>query len=100
MRINPEERHGYAANPQRLGITREIYLGLAIVELERYCQYFHRYGEKESLEYLQSDSNPCRFLEKDETFQMIADKIYQADFTYDRLILKLNPEYELRLPIY
>lgn len=65
----------------------------------RYGINFHRYGDKECLEYLQSKLMNSSLRMKDETFQMIAEKIYQAGAAYDELIQRLNPEYSERLPI-
>ncbi|NLK04451.1 MAG: hypothetical protein GX319_08590 [Clostridiales bacterium] len=61
---------------------------------------FHRYGYHEALDYLKVMESECPYSDGDEIFNMIADKIYAAALTYDRLIKKLNPSYEERSDIF
>ncbi len=57
---------------------------------------FHRYGYKETLAYTEVIEPLCPYHCDDMTFNMIADKLYIAANTYDRLVVTLNPEYEPR----
>ncbi|NLO09507.1 MAG: hypothetical protein GX129_06505 [Clostridiales bacterium] len=61
---------------------------------------FHRYGNHESLDYLNAMKSECPYSDCDDVYNMIADKIYAAAVTYDRLIKKLNPMYEERRSIF
>lgn len=59
-----------------------------------YGTNFHRYGYKENLDYLGVAKEGFPFIKKDETYNLIAFKIYSAAMSYDRLIKTLNPDYE------
>jgi hypothetical protein len=61
-----------------------------------YGTTFHRYGYHEHLEYRTVDRSGFSFVEKDETYNMIAHKIYSVALAYDRLIKRSNPEYDER----
>lgn len=70
---------------------------------DQYGTNIHRYGYFEELDYQkvrESEGNFSEIMEsypaKDKTFQMIADKLYAAAISYDRLVKHLNPKYELR----
>jgi hypothetical protein len=57
---------------------------------------FHRYGYREVLDYKSDEIPGCQVEGQDKTYNMIADKLYSAAISYDRLIQRLNPEYEER----
>lgn len=61
---------------------------------------FHRFGYHENLEYKAVDSSGFSFVEKDETYNMIAHKIYSVALAYDRLIKRSNSEYEERSSLF
>lgn len=64
-----------------------------------YGTNFHRYGYKDNLEYMQNDMMECPYKSKNPTFNIIASKIYSAAIAYDRLELKLCPQYKGRKEI-
>lgn len=55
----------------------------------------HRYGYSEKLEYAE-DLGKMPYKTDDETFNRIADSIYAAALTYDRLANNFYPHYEAR----
>lgn len=61
---------------------------------------FHRYGYHEDLEYRAVNMSEFLFVEKDETYNMIAHKIYSVALAYNRLIKRSNPEYEERSSLF
>lgn len=61
---------------------------------------FHRYGNHESLEYINAMKSECPYSDGDDIYKAIVYKIYAAAITYDRLIKKLNPMYEERRRIF
>jgi hypothetical protein len=65
-----------------------------------YGTTFHRYGYHEVLEYRLVDRSKFSFGEKDETYNMIAHKIYTVAIAFDRLIKRSNPEYEERSSLF
>lgn len=65
-----------------------------------YGTNFHRYGYHEDLEYRTVDNSGFSFVQKDETYNIIAHKIYSVALAYDRLIKRSNPEYEERSNIF
>lgn len=68
--------HGYHSNPERIGLTRECYLGLAysdgnetlVAQMQErddlYGTTFHRYGYHEHLEYRTVDRSEFSLLKK------------------------------------
>ena len=52
----------------------------------------HRYGYSEELEY-SKDFGKCPFQTEEATFNRIADKLYAAALSYDRLIKNFYPDY-------
>lgn len=108
--LHPEDLgngHGYHSNLERIGLPREDYLGLAYSNgNEGLFQMFrlilksgiHRYGYHEHLEY--RNRSGFSFVEKDETYNMIANKIYSVALAYDRLIKRSNPKYEERSSLF
>ena len=61
----------------------------------KYESNHHRYGYSEELEY-SKDFGKCPFQTEDATFNRIADKLYAAAFTYDRLAKNFYPDYSDR----
>ena len=61
---------------------------------------FHRYGYKEILDYTAVDTEHIPYLGKDDTYNRIVKKLYSTAVSYDRLVKKLNPDYEQRLSIF
>lgn len=62
----------------------------------KYGTNFHRYGNKEELEYLKADENECPYKRDNKVFNQIAAKIYASSITYDKLTLHFYPEYKGR----
>lgn len=60
---------------------------------------FHRYGYHEILDYKTVELLECPLKKSDESFNLIAGKLYAAAVSYDRLIKNLNPDYEERRSI-
>lgn len=56
----------------------------------------HRYGYEDDIAYLDIDLQPAQqFMSKDDAvYNRIAEQIYQAVVSYDRLVKKSNPAYE------
>ena len=59
----------------------------------------HRYGSAEELEYTK-DLGKCPYRTDDETFDRIADHLYAAALSYDRLAKYFYPEYQDRSDTY
>lgn len=59
----------------------------------------HRYGYKEEVAYW-NNKNKCPIKTGDESFDIIADKLYCAAVTYDELIGAFYPDSEKRLPVF
>lgn len=55
----------------------------------------HRYGYEEELEYIKN-KNKCLLHTKNEQFNLIADKIYCAALTYDKLTKAFYSEFGTR----
>lgn len=65
----------------------------------KYKTNHHRYGYCEQLTYLKNKGG-CPFKKKDETFNMIADKLYCAALAYDELTRFFYPKHESRSKIF
>lgn len=65
-----------------------------------YGTNFHRYGYREDLDYKADTKSEFMFTVKDETYNMIANKILSSAVSYDRLIKRSNPLYEERSIIF
>lgn len=65
-----------------------------------YGTSFHRYGYREDLDYQAVDMSEFQFEVKDDTYHMIAHKLFSAAISYDRLIKRFNPAYEERSSIF
>ena len=61
----------------------------------RYGTSHHRYGYAEELEYTK-DLGKSPFQTEDQTFNRIADHLYAAALTYDRLAKEFYPAYRNR----
>jgi hypothetical protein len=61
----------------------------------KYGTNHHRYGYAEELEYMK-DLGKVPYRTGDQTFDRIADYLYAAALTYDRLIKKFYPHYHNR----
>ena len=55
----------------------------------------HRYGYEEKIAYM-NNKHKCPIKTGNDSFNIIADKIYCAALTYDELTLLFYPEYETR----
>ncbi|MDF2544229.1 MAG: hypothetical protein K0S47_3947 [Herbinix sp.] len=65
-----------------------------------YGTNFHRYGYHEELDYRCVSNISFKFAFKDDTYNIIANKILSAAVSYDRLISRLNPGYQPRSDIF
>jgi hypothetical protein len=65
-----------------------------------YGTNFHRYGYEEELDYRKYVLPKGMFTVRDETYAMIAGKLFSAAISYDHLIERLNPDYEERSSIF
>ena len=65
----------------------------------KYGTNHHRYGYEEELTYLNYKGR-CPVKSGNDTFDIIADKIYSAALTYDELTKAFYPEYESRSGIF
>lgn len=61
----------------------------------QYGTNHHRYGNEEENAYLKHKGK-CRFQTGNDTFNLIADKLYCAAITYDELTALFYPDYEKR----
>lgn len=61
----------------------------------KYRTNHHRYGQEEEIAYLRNEYK-CPVHTENETFNLIADKIYCAALTYDDLTRMFYPEYKSR----
>lgn len=66
----------------------------------KYGTRFHRYGYCEALEYLQNNKEKCPYQKENPIFSQIAEKLHAASVAYDRLAVKLNPQYEEQRQIF
>lgn len=63
----------------------------------RYGTNHHRYGYEEELAYMKN-RNLCPIKTENDTFNIIADRLYCAALTYDELTLAFYPHYKRRCP--
>ena len=66
-----------------------------IMRDQKYGTNHHRYGYSEDLEYVK-DLGKAPYKTDDQTFNRIADQIYSAALSYDRLVRFFYPEYKDR----
>ena len=62
----------------------------------KYGTKFHRYGYQEVLDYLQVDGIKCPYRGANQTFNMIAEKIYSTAIVYDQLSFEFYPQHKER----
>lgn len=79
--------------------------GLVVQMIMRDNQHntnFHRYGYRENLEYLTTIPNLPENLKKSEdaVYSHIAELLFSAVITYDRLVFKLNSRYVSRAKVF
>ncbi|MDF2872499.1 MAG: hypothetical protein K0R05_4074 [Anaerocolumna sp.] len=63
---------------------------------KEYKTNFHRYGYRDTLQYLQNQDNKCPYAKYDEGFNKIAEKLHQASIAFDQLAIQMNPKYTVR----
>ena len=66
-----------------------------IMRDQKYSTNHHRYGYSEQLEYV-SDLGKMTYKSDDMNFNRIADRLYAAALTYDRLVTHFYPGYQAR----
>ena len=66
-----------------------------IMRDKKYSTNHHRYGYSKQLEYIQ-DMGKMPYNAPDATFGRIADQLYAAALTYDRLVKYFYPQYQER----
>ena len=82
------------AHLANMNINETLVMQMVLRDL-KYCTNHHRYGYSEELEY-NKDLGKMPYKAKDPTFYNIADRIYAAAMTYDRLARVFYPGYEDR----
>lgn len=71
----------------------ETLLAQMIERDNKFQTNYHRYGYKETLDYRTVDTDNIPYLTEDDTYNIIAKKLYSTAVSYDRLVKKLNPDY-------
>lgn len=72
----------------------ETLVAQMVMRDDQYGTNIHRYGHYEELDYQNVKQAEKVFRNQDNTFQGIADKLYAAAISYDRLVKQLNSRYE------
>lgn len=67
---------------------------------KEYNTNIHRYGYRDTLQYLQNQENKCPYCKYDEVFNRIAEKLHQASIAFDQLAKQMNPKYMVRQEYY
>lgn len=82
-----------------MNINETLVLQMMLRDKE-YKTNIHRYGYRDTLQYLQDQENKCPYCKYDEVFSKIAEKLYQASIAFDQLAIQMNPNYLLRKECY
>lgn len=83
-----------SAHLANMNLNETLVQQMVLRDIERGTNH-HRYGYEEELAYMRN-KDKCPIKASNDTFNMIADKLYCAALTYDELMLQLYPEYKRR----
>ena len=86
------------AHLANMNINETLVMQMVLRDL-KYGTNHHRYGYSEKLEY-SKDLGKMPYKKKESTFLGIADHIFAAALTYDRLARVFYPEYEARSEVF
>lgn len=78
-----------------VGINETLVQQMVLRDI-KYGTNHHRYGYQDELEYLQVNNAKCPYKRENQTFNMIAAKIYSASVVYDKLTLEFYPQFKER----
>lgn len=83
-------------------LIMEVLVAQMVMRDNKYNTNFHRYGYSEKPEYLQVDVTFAKEFKvsNDVTYNHIAELLYQAIVSYDKIILQLNSNYTRRCELF
>lgn len=78
-----------------IGINETLVQQMVLRDI-KYGTNHHRYGYQDELEYFQVNNAKCPYKRENQTFNMIAAKIYSASVAYDKLTLEFYQQFKER----